>query len=85
MFSVAVTTGQPATTPTSSPVFTSVTPSTASAPTTGTQAGATGTSPPLIPTTTGPASTTTGILLVRKSETNYQQNNFLTLFVQFQV
>ncbi|VDI60313.1 Hypothetical predicted protein [Mytilus galloprovincialis] len=57
----AVTTGQPATTPTSSPVFTSGTSSTASAPTTGTQAGAPGTSPPLIPTTTGPASTTTGL------------------------
>ncbi|XP_052090877.1 mucin-2-like [Mytilus californianus] len=66
MFSVALTTGQPATTPTSSPVITSGTPSTASTPTTGTQAGAPGTSPPLIQTTqpsvtTGPASTTAGL------------------------
>ncbi|CAC5361786.1 unnamed protein product, partial [Mytilus coruscus] len=63
-----VTTGQPATTPTSSPVFNSGTPSTASAPTTGTQAGAPGTSPPLIQTTqpsvtTGPASTTAGTFI----------------------
>ncbi|VDI60305.1 Hypothetical predicted protein [Mytilus galloprovincialis] len=54
-------TGQPATTPTRSPSITSGKPSTASTPTTGTEAGGPGTSPSLIPTTTGPASTTTGL------------------------
>ncbi|CAC5405738.1 unnamed protein product [Mytilus coruscus] len=63
--------GQPATTPTQSPSFTSGNPSTASTPTTGTQAGAPGTSPPLIQTTqpsvtTGAASTTAASQIPRK-------------------
>ena len=67
--------GQPATTPTRSPSITSGKPSTASTPTTGTEAGGPGTSPSLIPTTTGPASTTTGILIVRISA-NYSRYKY---------